>query len=111
MRNTKEIGEGIFVFALSLLLSVLFALVSHVHYAWPLARFLGVGPGREAPTVLALSLAAVALRRGPWCAPGGAVANMRVLVLAAYLRAMLSAVLSAVECDAGGLLCEVLGVI
>ena len=113
MNNVRELREGLYVFSLSLVLSVLFALVSRVGVALPLARFLGLGAGREAPAVLALSLAALLLRRGPAASRGGALTNMRVLLLAAYLRAMLSAGLAvaAAGCNARALECQVLGVI
>ena len=62
---------------------------------------------------LGKTMAASSAKSGPAASRGGALTNMRVLLLAAYLRAMLSAGLAvaAAGCDAGALECQVLVVI
>lgn len=90
-----ELRDGMLLAVSSVALSMLLAVVGEIPAAVPVARFLGIGGPGEAYTVLALSLGAVLLRRGHGATPAFGIANMRVVLLAAYLRALLGSVVAA----------------
>jgi len=103
MQNLRaDLRDGLVYAAVSVVISLILAALGQAATTaagapgpLPALRFLGIGLSSEAFAVLSLGTAAVGLRRGPGGRPVSGPANMRVLVCAAYLRAMLSAALHA----------------